>query len=158
MTRNGTAFRRQPLAPLTSATGSGWWPTPTTQDGSNNGGPSQHDRNSLPLNALVQYLPTPTTRVAKGVAGPDFAREDRQGSGGDDLVTYLHRLRRSKPRRRAHSQQLSLDGADPGTDSTTSPDEQPPSGGLLNPCFLSWMLGFPAGWLRAMLSEIPPAR
>ena len=29
------------------------WSTPTTQDGSNNGGPSQHQRNSLPLNAQV---------------------------------------------------------------------------------------------------------
>lgn len=28
-------------------------PTPTSQDGSNNGGPAQHDRNSLPLNATV---------------------------------------------------------------------------------------------------------
>ena len=27
------------------------WPTPTTQDGENNGAPSQHERNSLPLNA-----------------------------------------------------------------------------------------------------------
>lgn len=29
------------------------WPTPTTQDASNNGGPSQSERNSLPLNAIV---------------------------------------------------------------------------------------------------------
>lgn len=29
------------------------WPTPTVQDASNNGGPSQHHRNSLPLNAAV---------------------------------------------------------------------------------------------------------
>lgn len=29
------------------------WPMPTTQDASNNGGPSQHSRNSKPLNALV---------------------------------------------------------------------------------------------------------
>lgn len=34
-------------------------PTPTTQDAHNNGGPSQRDRNSLPLNALVPLLPTP---------------------------------------------------------------------------------------------------
>jgi hypothetical protein len=36
-------------------------PTPTTQDASNNGGPSQYNRNSLPLNAIVGMLPTPTT-------------------------------------------------------------------------------------------------
>jgi len=28
-------------------------PTPTTQDAANNGGPSQYNRNSLPLNAVV---------------------------------------------------------------------------------------------------------
>lgn len=32
-------------------------PTPTAQDGANNAGPSQHERNSLPLNAAVTYLP-----------------------------------------------------------------------------------------------------
>jgi hypothetical protein len=29
------------------------WPTPTTQDAKNNGGPSQHKRNTKPLNAEV---------------------------------------------------------------------------------------------------------
>ena len=29
------------------------WPTPATQDASINGGPSQSERNSLPLNAVV---------------------------------------------------------------------------------------------------------
>lgn len=37
----------------------GLLPTPTTQDGANTGGPSQFDRNSVPLNALVTLLPTP---------------------------------------------------------------------------------------------------
>lgn len=31
----------------------GLLPTPTTQDAANNGGPSQHERNSKPLNAVV---------------------------------------------------------------------------------------------------------
>ena len=34
-------------------------PTPTTQDGSNNGGASQHGRNTPPLNAVAALLPTP---------------------------------------------------------------------------------------------------
>ena len=29
------------------------WPTPTAQDASNNGGKSQHKRNSKPLNAAI---------------------------------------------------------------------------------------------------------
>ena len=36
------------------------WPTPTTQDASNNGGPSQHERNSLPLNAAAGGALNPT--------------------------------------------------------------------------------------------------
>lgn len=35
------------------------WPTPTTQDTANNGGPSQHRRNNLPLNAAVQNPDAP---------------------------------------------------------------------------------------------------
>jgi hypothetical protein len=37
------------------------WPTPTVQDSSNNGAPSQMERNSLPLNAAVK-LATPQAR------------------------------------------------------------------------------------------------
>ena len=36
-------------------------PTPTTQDAANNGGPSQFERNSLPLNTLVMTLPGVST-------------------------------------------------------------------------------------------------
>lgn len=37
-------------------------PTPTTQDAANTAGPSQLDRNSLPLNTVVTLLPTRATR------------------------------------------------------------------------------------------------
>jgi hypothetical protein len=37
-----------------------FFPTPTVQDASNNGGPSQYDRNSLPLNALIGGSLNPT--------------------------------------------------------------------------------------------------
>jgi DNA (cytosine-5)-methyltransferase 1 len=62
-------------------------PTPTTQDGANNGGPSQFERNTLPLNAEVMLLPTPA--AADGSRGQDYARAGRDGSDGDDLVTAL---------------------------------------------------------------------
>jgi hypothetical protein len=35
------------------------WPTPTDQDSSNDGGPSQYERHSLPLNAQVKLWATP---------------------------------------------------------------------------------------------------
>ncbi len=46
-------------------------PTPTTQDGANNGGPSQLDRNSLPLNTLVTLLPTPAVNDMGKAYTPD---------------------------------------------------------------------------------------
>lgn len=60
-TRNSTANRSNPNSrhhsgsTLTDVL----LPTPTTQDASNTGGPSQFDRNSLPLNTVVTLLPTP---------------------------------------------------------------------------------------------------
>ena len=38
----------------------GMWPTPTGQDSSNNAGPSQYRRNSLPLNAVIGGQLNPT--------------------------------------------------------------------------------------------------
>jgi hypothetical protein len=43
-------------------------PTPTTQDGANTGGPSQLERNSLPLNAVAPTL-LPTPQAADGHGG-----------------------------------------------------------------------------------------
>jgi hypothetical protein len=41
-------------------------PTPTTQDGANNGGPPQFNRNTPPLNTRVLMLPTPTVGMMMG--------------------------------------------------------------------------------------------
>ena len=63
------------------------WPTPTVQDASNDAGPSQWTRNSVPLNVAVKMWPTP-----KGSpSGLDYARANREGSGGDDLATSVAR-------------------------------------------------------------------
>ncbi len=48
----------------------GWavalWPTPTKQDGENNAGPSQWERNTPPLNVAVKMYPTMDVGAAKG--------------------------------------------------------------------------------------------
>lgn len=41
-------------------------PTPTTQDAANTGGPSQHERNTPPLNAVASLLPTPAAADGSG--------------------------------------------------------------------------------------------
>jgi hypothetical protein len=52
-------LRRLKLARHISARGSSLLPTPTVQDASNNGGPSQLERNTPPLNAVVGGLLNP---------------------------------------------------------------------------------------------------
>lgn len=44
----------------------------------------------MPLTIAVQLLPTPEAKLA--TSGPDYARMNREGSGGDDLATALHLL------------------------------------------------------------------
>ena len=56
-------------------------PTPTAQDGANNGGPSQFQRNTLPLNAEVTLLPTPRTSDTNGAG--------HHGDCGMDLRTTV---------------------------------------------------------------------
>lgn len=54
------------------------WPTPTVQDASNDGGPSQFERNSVPLNAAVKMWTTPT-------ADDTGHRKERYSQGGTAL-------------------------------------------------------------------------
>lgn len=50
MTRSGTAYQRQPLAPLTGGTAFGSWPTPRTSD---TNGPGRHGTGGLDLRTAV---------------------------------------------------------------------------------------------------------
>jgi hypothetical protein len=60
MMRDGELWERATPARLTCGTASGLWPTPTAQDAKNNGGASQQERNTMPLNAQVGGSLNPT--------------------------------------------------------------------------------------------------
>ena len=88
MTRNGTAFRLPPLAPRTSATGSGSWPTPSAAVRNLSEDPEvflarrevlkerHHNGNGagMPLEIAVKLWPTPRAMDGRG-AGPGTADE-----------------------------------------------------------------------------------
>jgi hypothetical protein len=59
------------------------WPTPTTQDASNNGGPTQSLRNTVPLNARVQMWPTPNAQDSKdnGNGTTDYHQLNKEVGG-----------------------------------------------------------------------------
>jgi hypothetical protein len=67
-------------------------PTVTTQDGANNGGPSQFDRNTPPLNTRVlMLLKTPTSQLAVngGSQHPDKRKAGGHGPTLADEVEHL---------------------------------------------------------------------
>lgn len=246
------------------------WPTPTRQDGANRGGPAQHRRRSLPLNAAVQamglgHVPTPTagdsrkggnrpkradgrptgislsdfagrpellpTPVADDVkgevvshlrnkngwdaaerrritslavlarngfeqptdeqieaalqsvpeersealwptprstpGGPDFAREGREESGGDDLATTVARLlptprasdgdqrnrgdliAHAKGRANKHHPTPTSSNRDSAGGSNSRARQKKDGSyqsGSLNPPWVEWLMGYPCGW------------
>jgi len=134
------------------------WPTPTAQDAKNDAGPSQWNRNSDPLNVAVMW-PTPKSSPS----GPDYARDGREASGGDDLATAVARwptptvgdARNSGHRNSATSR------ANPGlslTDAALTGDSSTPRSavtGSLNPNWVEWLQGFPVGWTDLEDSATP---
>ena len=112
MTRNGTAYRRPPLVPRNAVTESGL----------------------LPNN---QMYPTPKSSPS----GPDFARANRQRSGGDDLATAVARMYPAPTVACATGGQTSRGG-----DRKDEPLLAGIVGGPLNPAFVEWLMGFPLGW------------
>ena len=74
-------------------------PTPTVQDGANTGGPSQYERNSLPLNAVVKLLPTPT--VGDGSSSGSRNLEGSKAHEGVSLTDAVKFGNSKTPRRGA---------------------------------------------------------
>lgn len=95
MTRSGMLFRRSRSVPHTFVTGYSLWPTPRAEKTTEEDPEvwlKRHERGDVatpPLALAVRMLPTPTAADAK--RGPDLTRENREGSGGDDLTTRVAR-------------------------------------------------------------------
>lgn len=103
-------------------------PTPTAIQGRNRtsgrSNPDSQHHDGVTLNDWVRLLPTPA--AWDGDRGPDYARMNRQGSGGDDLVTTLARLNGDRMRPPSAAGSSSSD-APPPPPPTTEGDSPPPS-------------------------------
>lgn len=118
------------LAPLTSAPGASWWPTPTAASYGtrNNGNP--HDgreayatKGSPSLDTLARRWPTPTAGDAKS-------------SGARNLTGS-----------KAHAGVSPTDAATRGASTVSRRDRTAWGYGMvLNPRFVEAMMGFPTGW------------
>jgi len=135
MTRNGTAYQRVPLAPLTREIVSGWWPTPQAHDASNRkgqakrvGDPARHG--GWNLEDWVAKWPTPCAVDGKYQASGDlYARVNQVGrQRGVSLARFWTpdaNCWKGGNRGNQINQQVS---------------------GQLNPTWVEWLMGYPLGW------------
>lgn len=136
MTRNGIAYRLRPLAPLTGVIASSSWPTPCARD--------YRDTGNLHLTCSPRHMFSTLPRMVHAVE-----RGTRQmwptPCAGDDM----DRGNLSTPaiqRRAAKGKQLNL--------SMVVSDVS----GNLNPTWVEWLMGFPAGWTDLGALETPSYR
>ncbi|QBP31099.1 DNA methylase [Mycobacterium phage Refuge] len=147
------AGRLSPLAasePRTSGSESSSSPSLPTPSARDFKGPNPNARqggDDLPT-AVLKLLPTPEAKSS--TAGPDYARSERVGSGGDDLVTTLAKLERGM-----------LDWAEyrPAIErweGLTRPAPEPIEENTvgkprLAAQFSEWMMGWDEGWVTDLI-------
>lgn len=152
-------------------------PTPQARDHKGTDSPGDHVRHSLALDAVTYHFPPllPTPEAKNSHAGPDYARMNREGSGGHDLVTALTllctpsaadgaggHLNRSGDRQ--HEQLLPGQAREMATawgkyapaiarwESLTRPAPPPTEPNKngnprLSAAFSEWLMGWPEGWV-----------
>lgn len=147
------------------------WATPTTQDAANNGGPSQHRRNSLPLNAqvhLAQYpTPSATTYGSSGngdgnnVASrgrPSLETMARTGNWPTptamDAAGFCGKPPTAGDSKGSGSRNTEGSNAHAGVsvadavrgDGGTGRQEHAEKPAPLNPAWVCWLMGWPENW------------
>lgn len=130
MMLNGTAYQLAPLAHSTTATGFGWWPTPTTDSATDR--KSKYAQGGLPLALAVKMFPTPT------VCG-NYNRKGASKTSGDGLATIV----------KMYPTPTTQDASNNGGASQYQRNSLPLNavvGGALNPTWVEWLMGFPLGW------------
>jgi hypothetical protein len=136
MTRSGTAYRRQPLAPLTAVTGSSSWPTPCARDYRHTG--------NLHLTCSPRHMTSTLPRMVHAVERgtkqmwPTPCAGDDRDRGNLSTPAIQRRAQKGK--------QLNL--------SMVVSDVS----GNLNPQWVEWLMGFPSGWTDLGASETPLCR
>jgi len=125
------------------------WPTPTVQDAANNGGPSQFDRNSLPLNAAVHLFPTPRAEDAEHNAGPSQFRRNSLPLDAFVKVFPTPTVRDSESIAKVTRGAQSAKKKGGGTPLVIAATEGTPPSPIeqLNPRWVAVLMGFPPDWL-----------
>jgi hypothetical protein len=132
MTAGGQCWELPTLAPPTSATGSGLWPTPTVCGNYNRKGASATSGDGLAT--AVMKWPTPMAADSRGSSGKPAPGKQIQ------LVDAVRRV--ATPTARDWK-------SGKASEATMERNSRPLSeqiGGLLNPTWVEWLMGWPIGW------------
>jgi hypothetical protein len=157
MTADGQCWELPMSVPITRETDSGWWPTPCATDNSNRKpsdnihisatGLPKHvgangEKSQMRLSQAVQMWPTPT------VCG-NYNRKGASATSGDGLATAVKTWRtptasdankwsnESLRERQKKGRQIRLN---------TQVSPEGGGGGILNPNWVEWLMGWPIGW------------
>ena len=120
-------------------------PTPTAESGKHSSeGADRGQKDDANLWIVARRL-LPTPAAADGHRGQDFARADRDGSGGDDLVTLAVKADRDQ---QWGKYEPAIRRWESLTRLAPAPTEPNKNGNpRLSAAFSEWMMGWPDGWV-----------
>lgn len=140
--RNGECWERPRLERRIGADESGFWPTPVTLDSGSRFNRSMSDGAQLrpTLGAMARYNLWPTPTV-KG----NYNRKGLTDSSGDGLMTAIRRwpTPTARDHRGVHRRERALERR---LESSRGTPLNEAAGGLLNPAWVEWLMGWPIGW------------
>lgn len=116
-------------------------PTITTQDAHNNGGASQYERKTLPLNAEVALLGTPRTSSANGSSAKEVATDAPKARLEDQVALPAMSWGRFEPAIRRWEEATGRPAPAPTLADGKEGQHR------LNAAFAEWMMGLPSGWI-----------
>jgi len=129
---------------------SGSFPTPTVQDSENDGGPSQYNRNSIPLNALVKMWPTPRAGKTTDENEETWMKRYNEGKVSTPPLTLAVKM---WPTPASNSGTGGCTGLAGGSGNRLKlyamlGKEEGKKMGCqsLNPYWVEWLMGWPLGW------------
>ncbi len=151
-------FQLAPLTPRIEETGSGLWPTPKATDGSISrtaaGAARELARGkNIDLGMVAKLWPSPQARDWKGPSGRSLKNQE------NDLpnAVKMWPTPTASDHKGSGPTVIRKDGKNRLNDRLDYATEQRQQGaGSLNPTWVEWLMGFPAGWSSLTVEELRP--
>ena len=154
MTAGGQCWELPTLKPPTSGTAFGLWPTPTSSLGTNGGlvTPAKAREGGTLIEALSARTiwPTPDAHMGSGGRTSKTPPTGKRASGTKQQITLNDAVKWGTPTARDWR-------SGKASQATHDKNSRPLSeqiGGLLNPTWVEWLMGWPIGWTDLRLSAM----